>query len=263
VLIAWIYLASCPTKLNLFIFLLAVDPTPNIRLIPTQLTGPITNPSTSQLPTNTPGSTPQAGVSPEQPGLTPGATPSENPNDPSSDPDARLIDVTDETWGVILAHRLHNTNSTVEFRPAVISGLLVKRGESISTASSSYQIPDRERGPLVLGVNMLWLSAVNSTRAATSPFPPSSSAEGVSPGGGGAGGQAPVERGPTVMWSTTLQTRTPVEHLLKDILSQYRALGLLAKLKGMRGTRHGIVPWHVAAALRGAEGVNRCASSAL
>ncbi|KAF2202802.1 hypothetical protein GQ43DRAFT_368263 [Delitschia confertaspora ATCC 74209] len=255
----WIFLASCPTKLNLFpITLLTVDTTPNLRLIPTIPTGPFTNPPTSSIPSNTPGSTPQPGVSPEQPGLTPAATPSENAIDPSTDPDARLVDVTDETWGIILSHRLHNTNSTVEFRPVLISGLLVKRGEEYSTSSSSFQIADHECGPIVVGVNILWVGAVGSTRAATSPFPTSTTpGEGVSPGGMGV--QWPPERSATSWtWTADSQSRARVENLLKDVLGQYRALGLLAKLKGMRGTRHGTVPWHVAAALRGVKAVSRC-----
>lgn len=51
--------------------------------------------------------------------------------------------------------------------------------------------------------------------------------------------------------------RVTAENLLKEVLGQYRALGLLAKLKGMRGTRHGSVPWHVVAAQRGVKGLGR------
>jgi mediator of RNA polymerase II transcription subunit 13, fungi type len=230
--------------------------------MPTMPAGPLTNPSSGHLSTNTPGSTPQAGVSPEQPGLTPAATPSENANDPSNDPDSRLIDVTDESWGIILSHRLHNTNSTVEFRPALVSGLLVKRGET-STAHPSKSLSQsckRERGPLVVGVNILWIGSVGSTRVAASPFPPSSSSEGVSSGGGmGTPGPPPERASPSLTWVLTAQTRTAVENLLKEILGQFRALGLLARLKGMKGTKHGTVPWHVAAAQRGVEGISRCA----
>jgi mediator of RNA polymerase II transcription subunit 13 len=51
--------------------------------------------------------------------------------------------------------------------------------------------------------------------------------------------------------------RATVENLLKEMLGQFRALGLLAKLRGMRGTRHGTVPWHVAAAKRGVAGLGK------
>ncbi len=51
--------------------------------------------------------------------------------------------------------------------------------------------------------------------------------------------------------------RTTAENLLKEILAQFRALGTLAKLRGMKGTRHGTVPWHIAAAKRGASGLGK------
>ncbi|KAH7397340.1 mediator complex subunit 13 C-terminal-domain-containing protein [Pyrenochaeta sp. MPI-SDFR-AT-0127] len=267
----WIFLISCPTQLNLFITLLTVDTDPPYKLTPTMSTSSST---ASQPSANTPGSTPQAGVSPDPTvGLTPAATPSAETitTDPSADPEARLIDVTDETWGIILAHRLHNSNSTNQFSPALISGLLVKRGETFATSHTiNHPIPDPEHGPIVVGVNMLWIGAVGSTRAATSPFPPSGS-DGLTPGGTNANpygnNSTPPSPSPTqdgsvrstssLMWTPTVQTRATAENLLKEILSQFRALGLLAKLRGMRGTRHGSVPWHIAAAKRGVTGLGR------
>lgn len=269
----WVFLISCPTPLNLFITLLTVDTDPPYKFTPTMSNSSNT---VSQPSANTPGSTPQAGVSPDPTvGLTPAATPSADAGstDPSADPDARLIDVTDETWGVILAHRLHNSNSTNQFNPALISGLLVKRGETFATSNTiNHPIPDPERGPIVVGVNMLWIGAVGSTRAATSPFPPSGS-DGLTPGGANSNqygnNSAPPSPSPTqdgsvrstssLMWTPTVQTRTTAENLLKEVLSQFRSLGLLAKLRGMRGTRHGSVPWHVAAAKRGVIGLGRVA----
>ncbi|PSN75088.1 hypothetical protein BS50DRAFT_628321 [Corynespora cassiicola Philippines] len=262
----WVYLISCPTSLNLFVTVLTVDTHPHLKFVPTipnPTTNPTTTSSTNHVSANTPGSTPQAGVSPDPHSLTPAATPSAEPAaDPLSDPDARFMDATDETWGIILAHRLHNSNSTNEFRPCIISGLLVKRGDPHpeSTTSSTLQpLPDPERGPIVVGINIVWIGAVGSTRAATSPFPPSaSSAEGVSPGPGQQGGP-PAERSTSsLIWTPTVQARTTAENLLKEILGQYRALGLLGKLKGIRGTRGGGVPWHVAVAKRGVEGLGRC-----
>ena len=60
------------------------------------------------------------------------------------------------------------------------------------------------------------------------------------------------------MWTPTAQHRNTAENLMKEVLAQFRALGLLAKLKGMRGTRQGAIPWHVAAAMRGVEGLSKC-----
>ncbi|KAI4954840.1 hypothetical protein J4E86_006150 [Alternaria arbusti] len=284
----WVYLISCPTQINVFVTLLtAVDADPPYKFIPT-MAAPSTTIGGGASP---PDSTSQAGVSPSDPGpgLTPAATPSADPSstDPTADPEARLVDVTDETWGVILAHRLHNTHSTTQFSPALISGLLVKRGETHQTTNSiSHPIPDPEPGPIVIAVNFLWIGAVGSTRAASSPFPPSSStststssgsssASSDLPSPGGAGlpnhyasnpgtpqspgpGQDPAQRSTTsLMWTPTPQTRTTAEGLLKEVLGQFRALGVLAKLRGMRGTRNGTVPWHVVAAKRGVEGLSR------
>ena len=58
------------------------------------------------------------------------------------------------------------------------------------------------------------------------------------------------------MWTPTAQTRSTAENLLKEILAQFRALGVLARLRGMRGARHGSVPWHLVAAERGVAGLD-------
>jgi mediator of RNA polymerase II transcription subunit 13 len=258
----WVLLITCPTQVNLFLTLLTVVEDSPYKFTPAVSTS---SSNSGQPSANTPGSTPQPGVSPDPTaGLTPAATPSaDNAPDPSADPEARLIDVTDETWGIILAHRLHNSNSTNQFSPALISGLIVKRGETHATANSVHHpIPDPCPGPITVAVNILWIGAVGSTRAATSPFPPAS--DGVSPGGYAAGGSAPPSPSPTqerstssLMWTPTVQTRSTAENLLKEVLAQFRALGLLAKLRGMRGTKHGSLPWHVVAAKRGVEGLSR------
>ncbi|KAF2657781.1 hypothetical protein K491DRAFT_776987 [Lophiostoma macrostomum CBS 122681] len=263
---AWTSLTSCPTQVNLFITLLSVDPNPPLKFTPTM---PSTNaPNAGAAQTNTPGSTPQPTISPDPHSLTPAATPSaDNITDPTNDPEARLVDLTDESWGIILSHRLHNTNSTVEFRPCLISGLLVKRGQTQQTSSSPG--PDPERGPIVVGVNIIWVGAVNSTRAAASPFPPAT--DGVSPGGVGLHGHTAANPNPnpaidrdrdrpgtSLMWTPTPQMRATAENLLKEVLAQFRALGVLARLKGVRGSRMGTVPWHVAVAQRGVEGLGVC-----
>lgn len=43
------------------------------------------------------------------------------------------------------------------------------------------------------------------------------------------------------------------EGVLREVLSGYRGLALLAKLRGLRGAEAGVVPWHVATALNGSE----------
>ncbi|CAA9966100.1 Med13-C multi-domain protein [Pyrenophora teres f. maculata] len=292
---SWVFLISCPTQINVFVTLLtAVDADPPYQFTPTMSPS---NQSTTAATANTPVSTPQAGVSPSDPGpgLTPAATPSADPSaaDPAADPEARLVDITDETWGIVLAHRLHNSYSTTQFSPALISGLLVKRGETLQTRNNIlHPIPDPEEGPIVVAVNFLWIGAVGSTRTTNSPFSSTSStgtttssssssssssstADIPSPNTTGLpnpypststpqspspnpGQQEAGQRSTTsLMWTPTPQTRTTAEGLLKEVLGQFRALGLLAKLRGMRGTRGGTVPWHVVAAKRGVEGLGR------
>ncbi|KAM0331494.1 hypothetical protein ACHAQA_003170 [Verticillium albo-atrum] len=55
---------------------------------------------------------------------TPGGTETTEP----ADGDAILIDITDQTWGVVLAHRLSNSTLPGELSSSLISGYLVKRG---------------------------------------------------------------------------------------------------------------------------------------
>ncbi|KAI8931752.1 hypothetical protein NX059_011393 [Plenodomus lindquistii] len=271
----WVLLISYPAQLNLFITLLTVDTDAPFKFTPTM------PPSQAPPGTATPGSTPQPTVSPDPAaGLTPAATPSAtDPSlDPSQDPEARLIDVTDETWGITLAHRLHNSNSTNHFSPALISGLLVKRGVSFATRNSTSQpVPDPEPGPIVVAVNILWIGAVGggttpsnpntNTARTSSPFASSDTGTpAASPGAYANPASAPpspspVAEGPrstsSLMWTPTPQTRSTAENLLKEILGQFRALGLLARLRGMRGSRHGSVPWHIVAAKRGVGGLER------
>ena len=260
----WVSLISCPTSLNLFITLLTVDTQPSYKFAPT------TSTSASQSNPDTPAATPGAGVSPDPTlGLTPAATPSaiDPPADPTQDPDARLVDVTDETWGIILAHRLHNSNSTNHFNPALISGLLVKRGPSNSTGGISQQTTDNAQGPLTVAVNILWIGAVGSTRAATSPFPPTpggsdppshpTAGSNQPPGASASQPSTPIQQTSSLMWTPTPQTRATAENLLKEILQQFRGLGLLARLRGVRGSKYGTVPWHVGACVRGVEGIGK------
>ena len=116
--------------------LLAVAVWPALSILPADLEAtPQTLNSQATLYT-TPISTPQPAIlSPEQ--VVTAATPASGngpinaltPTDHAIDidPDSSLIDVTDETWGVILGHRIHNTMSLVERRPGLASGYLIKR----------------------------------------------------------------------------------------------------------------------------------------
>ena len=271
---AWVSLAAHPVPFNLFVTLLTVDINPPLKFTPsTSNTNPPAT-ANAQASSTTPGSTPQASISPDPHSLTPAATPSADTTiDPLADPEARLVDVTDESWGIILSHRLHNTNSTIEFRPCLISGLLVKRGQTLSSTTSSSTSSDAEYGPIIVGVNIIWVGAVSPSRAAnpsnatpTTPSPFTPAGDGVSPGGQNPAQfqQAATPSQDTgrqsLMWTPTPQHRNTAETLLKEVMSHFRALGVLARLRGVSGSRMGTVPWHVAVAKRGVDGLGRCMS---
>ncbi|KAK7569712.1 mediator complex subunit 13 C-terminal-domain-containing protein [Phyllosticta citricarpa] len=306
----WQALLAIPSPLVIGAALISVEPNP-VFTITSPLPGltAAQNQSSNSVGVSTPG-TPQPGVSPDQHGFTPAATPSESTTapDPSSDPEARLVDVTDESWGVILQHRLHNSNSTVEFRPALASGYLVKRGADAEAANNaSVADPDTPRGPIAVSVNLIWIGSTAGSHnhqqrqgsglgANLAPMDGGIAGQGpnsplASPGGGGGGnGNNTSNSGSSNSGSSgssnnnnngtgsaagagaaagqgvgvggvnpfaNQAARTTYDTVLREFLIMYRNLGLLAKLRGMKGTRGGAVPWHVAAALRGTEVLER------
>ncbi|KAI0116029.1 mediator complex subunit 13 C-terminal-domain-containing protein [Hypoxylon sp. NC0597] len=134
----WSALAQAESKASISLTLIAVDTDPSMQLLP-----PAVKLSTNALSVfyTTPVSTPQGSmVSPEQSGNPPtpmrenvgtsAPTPGADNNNPESDGDATLTELTDQTWGAVLSHRLNNSTSLMELNPALISGYLVKRGGS-------------------------------------------------------------------------------------------------------------------------------------
>ncbi|KAF3927729.1 hypothetical protein ABW21_db0206351 [Orbilia brochopaga] len=74
------------------------------------------------------GGTPQSsGVSPDQFGSQGGALTPGDSSAPEVDIDMTIVDFADETWGAILQHPLNNSDSIIKTRPALASGLLIKR----------------------------------------------------------------------------------------------------------------------------------------
>ncbi|EAW11295.1 uncharacterized protein ACLA_089870 [Aspergillus clavatus NRRL 1] len=113
--------------------ILYANTTPDLYLEPPPLPLPMSifNPHISSTPVATPN--PSGNVfSPEQYGNAPtppsGAnapTPTEFPADAESE--SLLIDICDETWGVILSHRLNSSSHLTDYRPALASGYLFRR----------------------------------------------------------------------------------------------------------------------------------------
>lgn len=126
----WIELARTEIKLQVTMILMTVDTNPSLQLIP-----PVVKLPQASVPFyTTPVSTPQANiVSPEQsatpatPANATAATPGGAEAGVDSETDAVLADVTDQTWGAIVAHRLSNSVSVTDLFPALISGYLIKR----------------------------------------------------------------------------------------------------------------------------------------
>ena len=151
-----------------------------------------------------------------------------------ADPDAHLIETEDETWCMLIdrdvASALRPSKSwpeSVVKRPGHIAArshaVLIKRGKT-SDALSSFTA---ERPFPCAGASLIWTLRVR----------PKSDRQG--------GGERPnVDEG----------SARHAEVMLREVLGMYRNLGLLSKVKGLDPS--GLVPVHVVAALKGAEGLN-------
>ncbi|KHO01729.1 Mediator complex, subunit Med13 [Metarhizium album ARSEF 1941] len=118
----WVDLARTEIKLPVTMILMTADTDPWLQLVP-----PVVRLPQPSVPFyTTPVSTPQANiVSPEQ-SATP-ATPGGGEAGADSETDAVLADVTDQTWGAIVGHRLNNSSGVTDLCPALVSGFLIKR----------------------------------------------------------------------------------------------------------------------------------------
>ncbi|KAI8631052.1 hypothetical protein F5Y19DRAFT_20264 [Xylariaceae sp. FL1651] len=148
----WSSLVQADLKTLVNLTLVTVDTDPSLQLLPPIPKVPA---NATSIFYTTPVSTPQGVVvSPEQSGnaSTPfresatssGQTPGGENNATDSDIDATLTDTTDQTWGAILSHRLHNSTSLIDLNPALVSGYLVKRGGTRA-----------EDPPVVMEVNII------------------------------------------------------------------------------------------------------------
>ena len=129
-------LAARTKQAVLALSLIAVDVSPSLCFSSAQLID--SHPNSAAIASGlytTPGSTPQASMlSPDQYGTVtpPGGIGQVNAPTPTStafdqDTDARLVDVTSETWGVSMAQALKHTNGQTSVYPALASGFIVKR----------------------------------------------------------------------------------------------------------------------------------------
>ncbi|KAK3699822.1 mediator of RNA polymerase II transcription subunit 13 [Vermiconidia calcicola] len=227
-------------KQVLHVALLSIETDPMIQLLPPHL------PDSAQQASNphgqgngflTPVTTPQGSnvtVSPDASGISSNAplTPVSSDNTANiaeADPDAHLVDLTDESWGVVLSpavtsessHGDSLSNSVDGFSSRLAQGLLCKRGD--------LHLPSSDGRLRTLGVTVHWDIR---TRQGSN-----------------------VDEGPA----------RQAEATLREVLRMYRSLGLLAKLRNLSAAggkdgnaRHtcGIAPIHVLSAVTGAEALN-------
>ncbi|KAG5976800.1 hypothetical protein E4U55_007215 [Claviceps digitariae] len=135
----WIDLARTEIKASVTMILMTVDTNPSLQLIP-----PVVKLSQVPVPFyTTPVSTPQTQtanmvVSPEQ-SATPGGL--ETGAADAADTDAILSDVTDQTWGAVVGHRLNSSASVLDLHPALVSGYLIKRtGPRVEDALMAMEV---------------------------------------------------------------------------------------------------------------------------
>lgn len=149
----WIALGETESVASISLTLISVDTNPSLQLLPPSVR---VAPAMSGSFYTTPVSTPQPSImSPDQIGtpatpikeVNPTGAPTPGSVDGANEPaegDAILVDVTDQTWGVILSHRLSTSSSPGDLGSSLASGYLVKRG-GVST----------EDPPVVMEVNIL------------------------------------------------------------------------------------------------------------
>jgi mediator of RNA polymerase II transcription subunit 13 len=256
----WSSLSASTNQLTIITVVMGIDADPPLAVFPKQAP-----PAPQSI--NTPIDTP--GVSPDQTALTPAATPSSSePNlDLASDPDAHLVDVGDETWGLILAHRTNVSGSLTEYRPSLSTGYLLRKnngpGIPLDTPTDAAL-----QGYGLAAVHLLWIG--------TSPRAPSQSSsnqnqaqnqnQNQSQNQNSTGQNVPSSSPtdppatPTIVPASNNSNALPKatsDSILRDYLSIYRGLGTLARARGLEGTRRGLLPWHVVVALRGVRGLER------
>lgn len=214
-----------PSTLSLSVSLLSVDTKPMVIISPNRLndiasiskqnnnqTTPIST-LQNQMQASTP-TTPAAGFLPSIPSGMDNIAIGDN------DAAARLINRTDESWGIVLDRRLNVSRSIIDYNPALASGYLMKRTG-----------PDDLDRPVVMEVNLTGAMHARGT----------SYLQGVEDSNPGLGQQT-------------------YDGLLKDILIMYRALGLLARLRGAENETS-CTPWHIAVVLRAADALRICMSA--
>ncbi|KAK8217535.1 mediator of RNA polymerase II transcription subunit 13 [Zalaria obscura] len=161
--------------------------------------------------------------------------------DQPPDPDTHLVDQTDESWGLTVPFPVTRQPSPYTYRRVLASGMLLKRGEV-----GAERLPS-------LGVDLVGIAVpkVEDGGAKTAQTAGGGSGGGPGSSGGNSGGSG----GGNALQGGWLMGRTN-DMVVRECLIWFRALGLLAKVRGVKGCKDGTVPWHVAMAVSGAKGLS-------
>jgi len=286
---AWAAQATSPSPLQVFTFLIFVDPNPPVSMFPKNLSVPA-----AQITTRTPVGTPQSGISPDTNlASTPAATPSEALQETLiNDPDAHLVDVTDDTYAIIIGHRVNTSPNVSEYRPSMSSGFIVRPNALNAIAPPFTDRLDEYRTSSHLSyaaVHLLsiWTSGRTSSTSNPSPTSSQSSQTGAPtstalptptapqlqtsssnssalsdtlppPSPATTGAPSSAHHAGQLGGSGNMLPKTTTDGLLRETMSTYRNLATLARLRGLKGASGGAnetLPWHLLVAARGAEGL--------
>lgn len=221
-------MASQQQSFSLITVVFSIEISPPISIIP-HLSAPL-SPQGPVKPGLTPVGTPRPGVSPDPGSLTPAATPSEiTVNEAVNDADAHLVDTTDDTWAIILAHRLNLRSGPRQHRQSLASGLLIKVPPSTSAQNPSNheEVLDQSRVPCI-AVHLLW---------------------------GRNQGKLPDHQDKAWNHPATV-SKGLADSLLREFLVLFRNLALLAKVRDIKDWMGGLIPWHVLVASKAVDGLD-------
>lgn len=139
----WCDLAKTESKAQITLTILTVDTAPSLQLIPPEIELPTTGMATHSAFSSTPVSTPQGNsiLSPDSGLVSTPAAESAAAAEVKIEPDATLLELADQTYGAILSHELNDRNCLLDFRPTMLSGYVIKRGE---------------HAPRAMEVNIIW-----------------------------------------------------------------------------------------------------------
>jgi mediator of RNA polymerase II transcription subunit 13 len=207
--------------------LFSVDLSPPLAIIPPLNFNP--PPESNLAITQTPIGTPRPGVSPEPSASTPTGTPSEFNNEVPSDGDSQLVDATDETCAIILSHRPVVETGPDQYRQTLASGLLIK----IPPHSSTQSPFDTDECVDPSTVNCIALHLLWGRNQGKSP-----------------------ESGEKAWNHPAAVQKGLADSLLREFMSLYRNLALLAKVRDLKDGKSGLIPWHILLATRASKALD-------